>query len=234
MIKENQVAVENLDGNLHGVHVKQKATSGGGSALHVDSDHATNPAVLVRGAGPLLDLRDAAGVSRFQVASSGLITGPTTIRPADTSGVALIVKGLASQVTAVLEVQDDAGTVKFRAKVDGSLNATYLDSVAATGPYLELVGTYLRVINRNATHVPLAVQLAASQTGDGFQVLDSTGTALLSVTAAGLPKWNAAANQQTTVGAAGGAAALPATPTKFLKVVDSTGAVLVLAAYAAA
>lgn len=50
----------------------------------------------------------------------------------------------------------------------------------------------------------------------------------------GVPRWNATANQQTTVGAAGAASALPATPTKYLKVKDSAGTVLVIPAYAAA
>lgn len=45
-----------------------------------------------------------------------------------------------------------------------------------------------------------------------------------------LLKWKAA-NVQTTVGAAGGAAALPATPVKFVKIVDDTGATLVIPAY---
>lgn len=46
--------------------------------------------------------------------------------------------------------------------------------------------------------------------------------------------WGNAANEQATVGAAGAAAALPATPTKFLKVKDSAGTTLVIPAYAAA
>ncbi|MCW7946484.1 hypothetical protein AAW14_31975 [Streptomyces hygroscopicus] len=50
----------------------------------------------------------------------------------------------------------------------------------------------------------------------------------------GIPQWNAAANAQTTVGAAGGAAPLPATPTEYLKVMDSSGNVLVIPAFAAA
>lgn len=50
----------------------------------------------------------------------------------------------------------------------------------------------------------------------------------------GIPKWASAGLAQTTVGAAGGASALPATPTKYLKVQDSAGATFVIAAYAAA
>lgn len=47
-------------------------------------------------------------------------------------------------------------------------------------------------------------------------------------------QWKDASLQQTTVGAAGAAAALPTAPTKYLKVQDSTGATLVIPAYAAA
>lgn len=49
-----------------------------------------------------------------------------------------------------------------------------------------------------------------------------------------LPHEYVAGNEQTTVGAAGGASALPATPTKYLKIVDSAGTTLVVPAYAAA
>lgn len=45
-------------------------------------------------------------------------------------------------------------------------------------------------------------------------------------------KWSAT-NEQTTVGAAGAASALPATPTKYFKVHDSAGTVLIIPAYAA-
>lgn len=69
-------------------------------------------------------------------------------------------------------------------------------------------------------------------TNGEFQVFDGTAVTF-AVTRTGLPKWTASANAQTTVGAAGGASALPATPTKYLKVVDSAGTVLAIPAYAA-
>lgn len=47
-------------------------------------------------------------------------------------------------------------------------------------------------------------------------------------------RWGAAALEQATVGAAGAAAPLPTTPSKYLKVQDSTGTVYVIPAYAAA
>lgn len=79
------------------------------------------------------------------------------------------------------------------------------------------------------------VVLAASHSADAFKILASDGTTkLFAVNPAGLLTWAAAGNEQTTVGAAGGASALPATPTKFLKVKDSAGTTLVIPAYAAA
>jgi hypothetical protein len=74
----------------------------------------------------------------------------------------------------------------------------------------------------------------SAQTANLQEWQNSSGTALASISAAGLLRWSTAGNEQTTVGSAGGASALPATPTKYLKVVDSTGATLVIPAYAAA
>jgi hypothetical protein len=47
----------------------------------------------------------------------------------------------------------------------------------------------------------------------------------------GIPKWDNASNIQSTVGAAGGASALPALPAKYLKVRDSAGGTFVVPAY---
>lgn len=71
-----------------------------------------------------------------------------------------------------------------------------------------------------------------NQTGNLLEALNYAGTAQWGVGSAGLPRWIAASNEQTTVGSAGAASALPATPTKYLKVVDSTGATLIIPAYA--
>ena len=91
----------------------------------------------------------------------------------------------------------------------------------------------IHVQTRSQFWPAIRAQGAASQS-DPIQVWqDSANASLHSITAAGLPRWDAAGNQQTTVGAAGGASALPATPTKYLKVVDSAGTTLVIPAYAA-
>jgi hypothetical protein len=69
------------------------------------------------------------------------------------------------------------------------------------------------------------------------ELRDSTSAAQLLVSNAGqvqwnlAPRWNAAGIVQTTVGAAGGASAPPATPSKWLKVVDNAGTTLVVPAY---
>jgi hypothetical protein len=87
-------------------------------------------------------------------------------------------------------------------------------------------------VQKAGTGAGTAVRIANSGTGLAIDVRSAT-TSLWAVTAAGLPQWVAAGNQQTTVGAAGGASALPATPTKYVKIVDSAGTTLVVPAYAA-
>lgn len=57
----------------------------------------------------------------------------------------------------------------------------------------------------------------------GNLVLDESGKYI---------QWAVAANTQLTVGAAGAASALPATPSKYLKVKDNAGTVMVIPAYA--
>ncbi len=79
----------------------------------------------------------------------------------------------------------------------------------------------------------LVLKAAASQTARIFEALNSSSALLMGIDAAGLLAW-VSGNEQTTVGAAGGASAPPATPTKYLKVKDSAGTTLVIPAYAAA
>jgi hypothetical protein len=86
----------------------------------------------------------------------------------------------------------------------------------------------------SSTAIPVVAKGFSAQTANLQEWQNSSGTALASISAAGLLRWSTAGNEQTTVGSAGGASALPATPTKYLKVVDSTGATLVIPAYAAA
>lgn len=69
-----------------------------------------------------------------------------------------------------------------------------------------------------------------NQSGTGF-IVNKSGVSRMGMNRDGLI-WIDSALEQTTVGAAGGASALPATPTKYLKVQDHNGTVLVIPAYA--
>jgi len=158
------------------------------------------------------------------LATAQTITGLKTVTPASTSTVGLIVQGLASQSANIQDWRNSGGTA--RAYITNGFVITSSDGFRMSGGQAQLQTNV-------TTTVPVIAQGAASQTADLLRCADSALTALFAVTAAGLPRWYAAANQQTTVGATGAASALPALPTKYLKVVDSAGTTLVIPAYAA-
>ena len=72
-----------------------------------------------------------------------------------------------------------------------------------------------------------------SPTTAGGQTLGTDALPWGDTFVSGKIKWDNSSNEQSTVGAAGGASALPATPTKYLMIVDSAGTTLVIPAYAA-
>ncbi len=88
--------------------------------------------------------------------------------------------------------------------------------------------------NSNVNAKGIVTRGKVGQVGNLFEAQLSTGVAQWAITPAGLPKWAVAGLVQTTVGAAGGASALPATPTKYLKVVGDDGVTYVVPAYASA
>ncbi len=59
--------------DCHALHVSQASRSGKGGGLSVVSENSASPAVQVRGAGQLLDLRDASGASMFSVSQAGSV-----------------------------------------------------------------------------------------------------------------------------------------------------------------
>lgn len=79
----------------------------------------------------------------------------------------------------------------------------------------------------------LNIRMASSQSTDAFQVSNSSNTALMSIDSSGRFRNRASGNEQTTVGAAGAASAPPATPQKYLQVVDSAGTAYVVPLYKA-
>jgi len=118
----------------------------------------------------------------------------------------------------------EPGTINFGYRDDGSTTP-----VPDTASVVAVWGD-----GRNLGQDMLRLKYPASLTGALLRAVDgSSANELIQITAAGLLKCSAAGNEQTTVDSAGGASALPTTPTKYLKVVDSTGATLVVPAYAA-
>lgn len=149
------------------------------------------------------------------------------IRPSSTSAAGLVIRGLASQGTTqpMFAVQNNTPTTLFSILVNGT-----------GGMGGQISGPTFWINNNLATAstVVFVVRGHSSQSADLQQWQDSTPTTHMSITAAGLLRWNAAADVQTTVGSAGGASALPASPTKYLKVVADDGTTYVVPAFAAA
>lgn len=115
------------------------------------------------------------------------------------------------------------GTVKFQMTasgdfVFGNAHGFYFNMTAGNQGYMLGAGT----------------QLAFRMGQDGLLVYTNGGTLVMGFTGGGFLRWHEAGLEATTVGAAGGASAPPATPTKYLKVVDSAGAILQVPAYAVA
>lgn len=128
-----------------------------------------------------------------------------------------------------LQIQNSSGSVLTFFDSTGALNSSVINMVGA-----QFTNTRLSITTGNTVVVGAAIRGAAGQTADLFQAQASDGIAGMVINAGRYLKWANAGFEQTTVGAAGGASALPATPTKFLKVVDSAGTALVIPAYAAA
>jgi hypothetical protein len=63
--------------NNHALALQQKATSGRGQGLNVMSDNPDAPAAVIKGAGDLLDLRNASGSSVFTVTNAGAMSAPS-------------------------------------------------------------------------------------------------------------------------------------------------------------
>lgn len=189
--------------------------------------------------------------------------GTTTMLVANRTSAAnvpLTVKGMAAQSGGLQQWQNSAGSTLASMSAagnlvavsvavgSGTLTGTYIQNSTGTDSYIEM-GTSVVVLNRtSASNVPLATKGMAAQSGNLHTWFDSAWATVASVSAAGLGtfagvtlpgstdrlKFGHADHAQTTVGAAGGASALPATPTKYFKVKDSGGTEYVIPAYAAA
>lgn len=65
--------------NNHGLTVLQHGTSGDGAALRAKSDNSAAPAMIVQGAGDILQLKNSAGTAIGTFTSGGLVLASTTV-----------------------------------------------------------------------------------------------------------------------------------------------------------
>lgn len=153
--------------------------------------------------------------SAMQVTNPGSGSGLVVTQSADAANGAIRVD-LASSATSTYGILVNGQRYGIRATTtqDNANAVTLLATKSSSG-----AGTVARLQN-SGTGLTLDVQ--------------SGTTSVWAVTKAGLPQWIAASNVQTTVGTAGPAAAPPATPSKYLKVVGDDGTTYVIPAYAAA
>lgn len=240
---------------LSGVGYDGRGYFGAASAIPSTAFSVTNSTsaayagFVVRGmtsqSGDLQQWQNAAGIVLTSIASSGALrstinTGSSfggspvtatilTINTNVASNMGLVVKATASQTADLQEWQDSAGAVLTKIASGGGFQTQRI------GINVNLAtGWSLQVVPQATTDVVGIFKGMASQTGNLQQWQNSTGSAVYAVTAAGLPRWGVAASVQTTVGAAGGASALPATPSKYLKVVGDDSVTYVVPAYLAA
>lgn len=87
-------------------------------------------------------------------------------------------------------------------------------------------------VKKNGTGAGEAVRITNAGTGVSLSVRDGAAE-VMGIAPDGKLKWSTATNVQTTVGAAGAAAAPPATPSKYLKVIGDNGLTYVIPAYLA-
>lgn len=158
-------------------------------------------ATLIAGAGSI------AGAVLITTAQT--ITGQKTLQATNASTVASIVKGVAAQSADLQQWQNSAGTVLAKFDPTGSLTATnlsatnvvstpYIADSAATGPYLEQLGSNISIRRRASGQylvlelqalvtaqasgdVPLFVKGAAAQSADLTQWQNSAGAVLASI-----------------------------------------------------
>lgn len=123
----------------------------------------------------------------------------------------------------------------------GFMSRTQRDNTISIGAGAGVDGDNAMALGHNARAGALgAAAIGCDSLGNGATTTTQdeikVGTSLQTANFGGdLPlKFGSASAFQTTVGAAGGGAALPATPTKYLKVKDSAGTTFVIPMYAAA
>lgn len=109
-----------------------------------------------------------------------------------------------------------AGTGRFGVYINGTV-ANHFAGRTGVGMTLTTTAQFGVTNAQSTTDVTVLTRNFAAQTADSISVQNSASSPIWGVTAAGFMKY-IAGNTATTVGAAGGASALPLTPTGYLKI----------------
>lgn len=205
---------------------------------------------VTRTAGALLEVKNL-NVNVYSFGSTGVLsmipgTDQTAFIVAASTGARLALEGRraagSSDVDILLSSQQvrtagslvdvrNAGSSRMLLRFDSRLDlggpGAAIRSTAANGE-VRLTGNRLAA----DPNTDVALESAATRTAGRIVEVRNLTTLVASIDFAGLHTW-VIGNEQTTVGAAGAASALPLLPTKYLRVKDSTGAILVVPAYAA-
>lgn len=184
-------------------------------------------------AGGFLRLRDGAFSVYSHPAGTGANTERLAVRPASVGGMEvntyLSLRNIANDgATNLLIAGTDAGATFQQLRVQA-----YTMAVGKVPTNVSVAPGTLVLHPDASSTIGLLIKGIASQSVDRQQWEDAANAVSFAITSACLPKWTKAGNTQTTVGAAGAASAVPATPTRYLKVVDSDGTVLVIPAFLA-
>lgn len=160
--------------------------------------------------------------------------------PTATTQKPLVIQALAASAAVLTEWQNStAGTVLASVSAAGMMSATGFTSLGSTA--ISTGGAVLGGTGRFGTGTLATAGTLRLGSTDSILWRNAANSANIGLTlnasntlvADPMLGW-IAGNEQTTVGAAGGASALPGTPTKYLKIKDSAGTTLVVPAYAAA
>lgn len=179
--------------------------------------------------GNLLEAQDSTAAVLAKIAASGAMTALSfTANGTTTTGQMLANGNVGAQVGTANQVVI-GNTFGLPVLAFGATGAAVIYAPSSTA--LTALGQFTHTPSTAAQVVEIILG-AASQTGDLFRAENSAAATLWYIDPAGIPGWGAAANIQTTVGAAGAASALPALPSKYLKVKDSAGSTFVVPCYA--
>jgi hypothetical protein len=163
--------------------------------LDVYSGAAARVGQVIRGAASqsvdLLQLQNSAGTNQFRVDQAGMaianslgVAGsPSGISYAyfttpSASSIPVVIRGAASQSANLQEWQNSAGSILARVHENGDITARVVRSTLAA-----------RIQTSDPSVAPMVVTTAASQTANSMEWQNSGGTALATVSAAGVGRF---------------------------------------------